>query len=114
MTTWYEQYLQSWDSLDVDRVLEWITDDAYYEDTTINHSATGKDQVRRFVQASFENVPEARFEFVHGVDDGSAYAIEWVMQPMGVRGVSFGRLRDGKICENRDYWNGALFDVPNT
>ena len=22
--------------------------------------------------------------------------------------------RDGKICENRDYWNGAAFKVPNT
>lgn len=114
MTTWYEQYLQSWDALDVDRVLEWVTEDAYYEDTTIGHSAKGTKQIRRFVEASFENVPEARFEFVAGVDDGHAYAIQWIMQPMGVPGVSFGKLRDGKICENRDYWNGALFDVPNT
>jgi hypothetical protein len=51
---------------------------------------------------------------VRGVDDGTSYTIEWVMQPMGVRGASIGLLRDGKIAENRDYWNGKAFDVPNT
>jgi hypothetical protein len=40
---------------------------------------------------------------------GDAYRVEWVMQPMGVRGASVGTLRDGLIASNRDYWNGALF-----
>jgi len=69
--------------------------------------------VRAFVKASFRNVPEARFEFVRGHDDGRAYAIEWVMQPMGVRGVSVGTLEAGRIQQNRDYWNGASYRVPN-
>ena len=34
--------------------------------------------------------------------------------PIDVPGVSVGRLRDGKICSNRDYWNGAAYKVPNT
>jgi ketosteroid isomerase-like protein len=114
MTTWYERYLSAWDSMDVDAVLEWMTDDVYFEDTTARYSATGRDEMRRFVKASFRNVPDARFEFLRGHDDGESYAIEWIMQPMGVPGVSVGRLRDGKVCCNRDYWNGALFDVPNT
>jgi len=59
-------------------------------------------------------VPTPRFELVNGVDDGSSDAIERVMQPMGVPGVSFGSLRDGKILENRDYWNGKLLEVLNT
>lgn len=36
------------------------------------------------------------------------------MQPMNVQGVSIGKLRDGKISEQRDYWNGAAFAMPNT
>lgn len=112
--TWYEEYLAAWDALDVEGVLSWVTDDAEYEDTTIGEKAVGRDSVRKFVEASFKNVPEARFEFVSGHDDGERYAIEWIMQPMGVRGASVGRLRDGKISCNRDYWNGALFKVPNT
>jgi ketosteroid isomerase-like protein len=114
MTTWFEQYLACWDNHDVEGVLAWMTDDALYEDVTLGHAARGRDGLRRFVEASFANVPQAKMDFVGGFDDGESYAFQWVMQPMGVRGASVGRLRDGKIVENHDYWNGALFSVPNT
>lgn len=114
MSNFFADYLAAWDTLDVDKVMEFFTDDVVYRDTTLNHGAKGDAEMRRFTQASFENVPDARFEYVGHVSDGTNYAIEWVMQPMGVVGVSYGKLRDGKICENRDYWNGAAFKVPNT
>jgi hypothetical protein len=37
---------------------------------------------------------------------GDTYWAEWIMQPMGVA-ASVNKTRDGKISENRDYWNGA-------
>ncbi len=113
MTTWYEAYLASWDTLDVEKVLDWFTDDCIFEDTTIGHGAEGIRQMRKFVEASFRNVPDARFEFVRGHDNGEAYAIEWIMQPMNIRGVSVGQLRDGRIAVHRDYWNGAAYTVAN-
>ncbi len=113
-SSWFERYLASWESLDVEAVLAWFTDDIEFEDTTLGHGASGIGQMRKFVKASFRNVPDGRFEFVRGHDNGVGYAMEWIMQPMNVRGVSIGQLRDGKICNNRDYWNGALFTVPNT
>jgi ketosteroid isomerase-like protein len=112
--TWYQDYLSTWNTNDLEGVLGWFTEDCSYEDTTIKHQAHGAEGLRRFVQSSFENVPDATFDFVRGVDDGTTFAIEWIMQPMGVRGVSIGVLREGKIAENRDYWNGKTFDVPNT
>lgn len=112
--TWYKDYLDAWNRLDLDTIVTFVTDDVNYEDTTLGHGAQGKDQLKKFIRASFANVPDARFDFVSGYDNGDGYAIEWVMQPMGVRGVSVGRLRDGKIAENRDYWNGMSFTVPNT
>jgi hypothetical protein len=39
--------------------------------------------------------------------------VEWVLHPAKVVGVSVGSLRDGKISSNRDYWNGAAFQIPN-
>lgn len=114
MRTWYEDYLASWDSLEVETVLAWFTDDVVYRDMTIGHGANGIAKMRKFVEASFRNVAHARFEFVSGKELGDGYAIEWIMQPMGVPGASIGCRRDGKICENRDYWNGAKFTVPNT
>jgi ketosteroid isomerase-like protein len=109
----FADYLAAWATLDVDTVMEFFTDDIVYRDTTIGHGAKGADAMRRFTKASFDNVPEAYFDYVGHVTDGTDYAIEWVMQPMNVGGVSIGKLRDGKICENRDYWNGAAFQVPN-
>lgn len=114
MSAWYEDYLASWGSMDVDAVLSFFTDDVVYRDMTLDHGAEGASQMRKFVQASFRNVPDAHFEFVRGHELGDGYAIEWIMQPMGVPGASVGRRRDGKICENRDYWNGAQYTVPNT
>lgn len=107
-------YFRAWDSLDLDAVLAFFTDDIVYEDTTVKHGAQGTQQLRRFVQASFDNVPGARFDYVGHVGTDADFAVEWVMQPMNVRGVSIGKLRNGKICEQRDYWNGAAFHVPNT
>jgi ketosteroid isomerase-like protein len=114
MSNFFEHYLASWETLDVEAVMAFFTDDIVYEDTTIGHGATGAKQMRRFIEGSFRNVPDARFDYVGSHSTGEEYAIEWVMQPMDVRGVSIGALRDGKICANRDYWNGAKYVVPNT
>ena len=114
MSNFFADYLASWDSLDVDAVMAFFTDDVEYLDTTITHRANGAARMRKFVQASNDNVANARFDYVGHVSDGNGYAIEWIMQPMNIPGVSVGKLRDGKICQNRDYWNGAAFKVPNT
>jgi hypothetical protein len=34
--------------------------------------------------------------------------MEWVMHPAGINGVSFGRIVDGRIAEQRDYWDGRV------
>ena len=114
MSNFFEDYLASWTTLDVEAVMAFFTDDIEYRDTTIGHGATGAKQMRRFIAASFANVPDARFEYISSHSTGADYAIEWTMQPMNVVGVSIGSLKDGKICANRDYWNGAKFKIPNT
>ena len=114
MSSFFHDYFAAWDRLDIEAVLAFFTDDIVYEDTTIKHGASGTKQMRRFVQASFDNVPDAKFEHVGDVMTDTDFAVEWVMQPMNVRGVSIGTLRDGKIATQRDYWNGAAFAVPNT
>jgi ketosteroid isomerase-like protein len=114
MTNFFKDYLDSWATNDVDTVFAFFTDDIVYEDTTISHGATGEKQMRRFLRASFTNVPGASFDYIGHISDGTNYAIEWIMQPMAVRGVSIGTLRDGKIATNRDYWNGATYKVANT
>jgi hypothetical protein len=91
--------------------MAFFTDDIEFEDTTLGHAASGAEQMRRFVAAAFRTVPDARFDYVRHLSTGREYAIEWIMQPMNVRGVSIGRLRDGRICEHRDYWDGSKYTV---
>jgi ketosteroid isomerase-like protein len=107
--SWFEDYLAAWNSLDVDQVLAWMTHDIVYEDTTLGHTASGTQQMKRFAEASFRRVPDARFEFLSGHDDGMSFSMEWIMHPMGVHGASVGSLRDGRVRAHRDYWNGAAF-----
>lgn len=111
MATWFEEYLDAWKAEDVDKVMAWYTDDIVFEDTTAGHKATGAAQMTKFVRGSFKAAPGASFEFVKGVDIGDDYYCEWIMQPMGVRGVSVGTRRDAKICANRDYWDGKKYTI---
>ncbi len=112
MSNYFADYLAAWNTNDVDAVMAFFTDDIEFEDTTIAHGARGATQMRRFVQAAFDNMPDVRIQYVRHHSTGTEYAMEWLMEPMNVRGVSVGKLRDGKICENRDYWNGAAYGVP--
>jgi ketosteroid isomerase-like protein len=114
MSNFFVDYLAAWATLDVDKVMDFFTADIVYRDMTIGHGANDATEMRRFTKASFRNVPDAYFDYVGHVSDGESYAIQWIMQPMNIPGVSYGKLRDGKICENRDFWNGAAYKVPNT
>jgi SnoaL-like domain len=109
--TWFKDYLDAWTTYDADAVASFFTDDVDFEDVGAGHRLTGKDRMRKFVNKSFELVPGSSFDFVGGHELGDQYHFEWVMQPHGIRGVSIGRRRDGKIEMQRDYWNGKLLDL---
>ena len=112
MTNWYDEYYDAWSKGDVDTIVKWVTDDVVFEDTTMGHVSTGSHQFRKFVEICFERVPDASYELVEIQSMGDTYWAEWIMHPMGVRGASVGKTRDGRIAENRDYWNGAVFEPP--
>jgi ketosteroid isomerase-like protein len=109
----FRAYYAAWNSLDLEAVLSFFTDDIEFEDTTLGSGARGLAKMRRFVQASFATLPDARFQYVGHLATETHFAVEWVMLPMKVRGVSIGTLRDGKISAQRDYWNGSKFSPPH-
>jgi uncharacterized protein (TIGR02246 family) len=102
-------YFAAWNGTDPDAVAAFVTDDVEFEDVGAGHRCSGRRQFRRFVEICHERVPDARYEVVDSRMSGDTYWVEWVMQPMGVRGASVGTLREGRIAANRDYWNGAQF-----
>jgi ketosteroid isomerase-like protein len=113
MSNWVDDYFATWNGDDPDKVIAFMTDDVEIEDVTAGHFSHGSEAARKFVQVSFERVPDAVYEVVQSRSSDDAYWVEWVMHARGVdvRGASVGTLRDGKIASNHDYWNGALFKV---
>ena len=96
-SSWYRAYLDVWDRSDVEGVLTFVADDVDFADVGAGHAFRGKEKMARFVRKSFQLVPDANFDLVDGAELGDSYWYEWIMQPMGVRGVSVGRTRDGKM-----------------
>lgn len=105
--SWVEEYYAAWNAEDPDGVAAFMADDVVFEDVTAGHVSRGAHQVRKFVEICNEKVPGVHYDLLRSHATAAAYAAEWVMQPMGLRGVSYGTLREGRIASNRDYWNGA-------
>ncbi len=124
--TWMRAYADAWNSHDVTALVGLMTDDVVYIDVTLGERAQGTAAVKKFigsVETDFST--DYRFELGDITTAGEdAYAFEWTMsgtnnradtarglpatgRPFRLPGVSIGRLRDGKIVENRDYWNLA-------
>ena len=102
---WFADYLDAWARHDLDGIMATVTDDITHEDVALGRRAAGRTAFETFVQASFANQPDARFELVSYVEDGDDFAAEWIMHPIRIRGTSMGTRRDGRVCAQRDYWN---------
>jgi len=124
-TDWLHQYLDAWNSHDGGQVAAYMAEDATYEDLAINQIHKGRDAIKAFVDETNVFSPDYRFTVVSVQQSGDQYATEWEMagthlgeaaglpptnKPYRIRGISVGRVdADGKIAENRDYWNMADF-----
>lgn len=108
---WILDYFAAWNAEDPEGVASYVTEDCVYEDVTARHISRGRRQVANFVRLSNKAVPNVSYEVVSGHSTPTAYAAEWIMLPQGLRGSSVGTLVDGKISSNRDYWDGATFQL---
>ncbi|SHN18241.1 nuclear transport factor 2 family protein [Cryptosporangium aurantiacum] len=105
MDTWVTTYFDAWTSGDPHAVVACFDPEVEFEDMPTGHRAHGLDEARAFVERAYEKAPGARYVAVHSLTHQDEYVIEWVMEPMGLRGASVGTLRAGRILTNRDYWS---------
>jgi steroid delta-isomerase-like uncharacterized protein len=123
MSDWMQQYIDAWDSHDAAKVVAFMAQDATYEDLALGVTHEGRAAIAAFVEEAEQFSKDYKFTGVSEQASGDRYALEWEMagtntgeagglpgtnKPYRIRGVSIGRLdADGKIKENRDYWNMA-------
>ena len=120
-------YMDAWTAHDPAAVVGYMTDDVVYIDLGVGERMDGQSAVSEFpasMQPNFSS--DYRFDLDRVLIDGDSYAAEWTMsgthdgadeqrglpatgRRFEIPGVSVGRLRDGKIAENKDYYNLASF-----
>jgi steroid delta-isomerase-like uncharacterized protein len=120
---WAQSYMEAYLTHDVDKILACMTEDVIREVKPFGERAQGVDAVREMLQASEKFSSDVRVEQgdLHVVQD-DVWAAEWTMsgtndrgpsihglpktgRPFRIQGVSIGRVRNGKIAEERIYFN---------
>ncbi|MGY1693996.1 MULTISPECIES: ester cyclase [unclassified Geodermatophilus] len=124
--TWMRIYVEAWNSHDPAKVLACMTEDVLRDDKGLGERLEGADAVRQSIVDTAEN-----FSSDYRIDLGelilatdAMYAAEWTMsgtndredkarglpntgRQFRIQGLSIGRLRDGKVAEERLYYNMA-------
>jgi steroid delta-isomerase-like uncharacterized protein len=113
-------WLDAWNSHNVDRILSYYTEDAFYEDVPSVENGWdvplhGHQMIRKAVVSTFEEMPDLKFEFGSvSFNAGNYMVIEWTMTGsryleltgrFSTRAVSVIKFKGNKIAWERDYYD---------
>ena len=111
-----ERFNDAFGRHDVDAVMDLMTDDVVFENTSPTPDGTryeGRADVRRFWTEFFAASPQAMFEAEDTFAADDRCCIRWIYRWGGgaegdghVRGVDVFRVRDGKVAEKLSYVKG--------
>ena len=112
----------AFNSHDIDKLLSFYTDDIVYEDVPFGKIIHGKEEYRPFIKEFIAGAPDIKMELKSIMVSGDRYCMETIVsgthtghwqdlpatgKSFSSRGVSVGELRDGKIKQNTDYYDGS-------
>jgi steroid delta-isomerase-like uncharacterized protein len=119
-------YLAAWNAKDVDKAASFYADDVEYYDVTLAEAHKGKESAREVVQVFTTAAPDLKWEMKGDPivsDEGIAF--QWTFsgtntgawgpdtpatnKPFSFDGVTFMRVKDGKITYQGDYYDGYGF-----
>src|SRR3981081_1886790 len=73
-----EKWIAGWNSHNPDKMLPPFTDDIFYEDVAFSEVSHGRAEVRKFVVAELEGVPDLELKLMRAdIHDGHG-TIEWM------------------------------------
>jgi len=101
-----------------------MSDDVVYINLGIGERMDGAAAVREYIEFMATTSSDYRFELGLVLGDGESFAVEWTLsgtndgasartglpatgQRFRIPGVTVGRMREGKVAEERVYWNMA-------
>ncbi len=111
-----EGFLDRWNRQELNALIEMTAPTVHWDDVSGCISFDGHEGVKQMFDITFSVVPDCRFSHDGGFQLGKQYCVEWTMhgtafgQQFSCKGASVGVLDDqGRILENRDYWNTRTF-----
>ena len=120
----FEDYLEAWNSHDVDKILPFHTDDCSYEYVATGNVSRGKEELKAYISNTFAVFADFGLELKSSFFAGDWRGAEWIMsgthtgdipgipttgKSSSVRGASINELHEGKIKRTSDYWNQVSF-----
>ncbi len=108
-------FVAAWERNDPPGILELFAEDAVWYDGFPADRLEGTEQIRRQLERYSRHLSEVSIEVVHQAVDGNVVLQERVDRglrdgtPFEVAAVCVFHVEDGRIRENRDYWNPAAY-----
>ena len=115
----FRQLFNELDKGNLHKLSEVYSEDVYFQDPL--GTVRGLDELMHYFAGAYANAISCRFNFSEPVVNGPFSAIPWVMhlrhkrinkgREIQVQGISHLKIRDGKVCYHRDYFEaGQLLD----
>ena len=105
-------FIDSWHSMDVDKIMEFFTDDATYINIPIEPPNRGKKAIRRFARGFISKMSEVEFIVHHQIEGPNGIVMNERTDRLNFNGkqielpvMGVFELTDGKIKAWRDYFD---------
>jgi limonene-1,2-epoxide hydrolase len=108
-------FVRAWERNIVDEILELFTEDAVWYDGYPADPYVGHDEIRAQLDRFSRHITDVHIEIVNQAVNGDVVLQERVDRglrkgkPFEVAAACVFKVRDGKIAENRDYWNPGAY-----
>ena len=106
-----KEYFSGWNNGDVNKIMSYFAKDIVYEDVPKGETATGRSEVKAFVQKFVSENPDVKLVLDSTTIGTAGAAAEWTMsggvgdQAWSVRGASIMVHTEGKFSRVTDYWD---------
>jgi steroid delta-isomerase-like uncharacterized protein len=108
-------FVHAWERNDTEEIVELFSEDAVWYDGYPANKFETRAEIRAQLDRYSRHLSDISIEVLHQATEGDVVFQERVDhglrdgKPFSVAAVCVFRVRDGKITENRDYWNPGAY-----
>ncbi len=109
-------FIDAWETLDVDAIMDFFTEDAIYTNIPMDPPNNGKAEIRAFIEGFVGSASEIEFIVHHQIESADGIVMNERTDRINFNGkvvnlpvMGIFEFRDGKICAWRDYFDMAMF-----